>query len=159
MAKIPPSLRVGTSGGAGYIHRPGFFAVRRSSKGGARGALAVMAEDASHAFAVFEGAPEEGGDAEVGPVYSAGPAGPWAVPTGRLLVRFQQGARVEDHLQDLERAGFVVEKTLSYAPNAAWVRPREGGVGRALAGLGKLERLPQVVHVEPQLLLERAEKG
>jgi hypothetical protein len=115
-----------------------------------------MQEGATGAFAVYRGQPgKEVSDGEVGPVYSAGPDGPLAVPTGRVLVRLAKGIRPEEREQEFASAGFEIEKTLAYAPSAAWLKPREG-VAHALSNLDALENTPGVEHVEPQLLMERA---
>jgi hypothetical protein len=64
--------------------------------------------------------------------------------------------RAQDHRSQFAAAGFEIEQVPSYAPNAAWLRPLEGGVAAALNGLDELERLDGVAHAEPQLLRERA---
>lgn len=95
--------------------------------------------------------PERG---EVGPVYRRAHGGGVAVPTGRVLVRYGDGDRAEDHSQNLARAGYVVETTVSHAPQAVWVRARDDGIAEALSGLRRLEGLPGVEGVEPQMLSE-----
>jgi hypothetical protein len=89
-----------------------------------------------------------------GPVYRRIPGGGIAVPTGRVLVRFGEGDRADDHRAAVARAGYVVDTVLTYAPQAAWVRARAGGVSDALRGLARLEQLPNVEVVEPQILSE-----
>jgi hypothetical protein len=92
--------------------------------------------------------------AEVGPVYRRTHGGGIAVPTGRVLVRFGDGDSAEDHFQDLARAGYVVEATVRYAPQAVWVRARDGGIAEALRELWRLEGLSGVQRVEAQMLSE-----
>jgi len=79
-----------------------------------------------------------------------------AVPTGRVFVRFRDGVPVSAKLDDVKRAGYRVAKTLSYAPNAAWLDGQDGEVASALGNLGRLEALRDMVNVEPQLLMARA---
>jgi hypothetical protein len=92
----------------------------------------------------------------VGPVYRTGPrAGP-AVPTGRVLVRYGAGDRIDRHRAELAAAGYELEEVLGYAPQAGWVRgPR---ISDALRGLERLAALDGVKHVEPQLLREASRK-
>lgn len=92
--------------------------------------------------------------AEVGSVYRRTRGGGIAVPTGRVLVRYGAGERAEDHIQELVRSGYVVESTVRHAPQAVWVRARDGGVTQSLRGLRRLEALPGVEGVEPQMLNE-----
>jgi len=161
MPKYPNKVRAGAGKSAvAFEHQPDLYAVRRESGSGLSGALAVMQDDANAAYAVYErrsGHKVKAADA--GPVYSAGPGGPLAVPTGRVFVRMSEGMRPEDRRAQFRAAGFEIERTLSYAPNAAWLRPVQGGVSRALPALGALESVPDVAHVEPQMLLARALKG
>jgi hypothetical protein len=92
---------------------------------------------------------------ELGPVYRHVPGGTLAVPTGRVLVRFGEDDLAVDHEADLGRAGFQVEEVLAYAPQAAWVRAKGGGVVDALRGLERLAALTGLQHLEPQLIAEQ----
>ena len=69
--------------------------------------------------------------------------------TGRMFVRFAEGADAAAQEQALLRAGFVLESVPSYAPHAAWVRPTTGT-------LEDLQQLPGVEHAEPQIVAEAA---
>ena len=159
MAEYPTHVRSGT-GNAVFERRPDLYSVRQPATAAEADAVAVISDDARIRFAVYKGAPPNDRSGEdVGPVYSAGPGGPLAVPTGRVFVRLAQGVRPEHRREQFEAAGFHIEQTLSYAPNAAWLRPATGGVAQALPGLAALGRLPDVVHVELQLLFERALRG
>ena len=80
------------------------------------------------------------------------------MPTGRVFVRLTDAAKAEDRRAEFEAAGFAIERTVSYAPHTAWLVPRHRGVAYALGALTELERIPDVVHVEPQLLMGRALK-
>jgi hypothetical protein len=82
-----------------------------------------------------------------------------AVPTGRVLVRFAEGVDAGDHAQSIQQAGYQIEQTLSYAPNAAWLCDCEGDVAGALKRIDQLENLPDVENVEPQMLSQRALKS
>jgi hypothetical protein len=97
-------------------------------------------------------------DAAVGPVYRQAPGGEAVVPTGRALVRFAEGDSAERHRSGLAAAGFELEEVLAYAPHAAWVRARSGSISDTLQGLGRLARLPEVQHVEPQLIAKAARR-
>src|SRR5262245_37058939 len=150
MPRFPEQVQSGTST---VERRADLYAVRQPADAAAKDAVAVIGDDAHVAFAVYRGDPPSGrAPEEVGPVYSAGPDGPPAVATGRVFVRLAEGVRPEDRREAFAAAGFHIEQTLSYAPNAAWLRPAEGGAGRALPAIATLQKLDDVVHVEPQLL-------
>jgi hypothetical protein len=76
-----------------------------------------------------------------------------------VLVRLAEGEPIAQHAGDLEKAGFTIVEPLSYAPHAAWVAPREGGVAAALRGLDRLAHTKGVEHVEPQMLMRAAHKA
>lgn len=159
MPDYPKRVSVGTDKAAAYELRADLHSVRHAAGASQDEAVAVI-PDGKAAFAVYKGTPShDRGIEDVGPVYSAGPDGPIAVPTGRVFVRFANGVRADERKKEFEKAGFEIDKTLSYAPNAIWLRPASGGVHRALPALASLNKLPDVEHVEPQLLLERELKG
>jgi hypothetical protein len=88
-------------------------------------------------------------------VYRRVDGGGIAVPTGSVLVRFAEGEPVERHRRALEGAGFELVESLAYAPHAGWVRAADGTIVDALVGLSRLEDLPGIENVEPQMLSER----
>jgi hypothetical protein len=149
----PDRLRTGPA--ATFHLRPHLYVIQHTGGGARDGAIAVVPADATSTYAVYEGSAAALHGEEAGPVYSAGPDGPLAIPTGRVFVRLQDGVTPDTKRQAFGAAGFAIERTLPYAPNAAWLRPTEGGVAGALAGLSALENTPDVVHVEPQLLMQR----
>lgn len=160
MPDYPKSVNVGTDKATAYELRADLHSVRQPADASQDKAVAVIPDGKAAAFAVYKGTPaQDRGIADVGPVYAAGPEGPFAVPTGRVFVRFANGVRADERKKQFEKAGFEIDKTLSYAPNAIWLRPATGGVHRALPALASLSKLPDVEHVEPQLLLERELKG
>lgn len=158
MPEFPDRLRSAAS--TVFERRPNLYSVHREGAEASDEALAVVRDDAKGTFEVYD-KPARGGAlkaGEVGPVYSVGRDGPLAVPTGRIFIRLAEGVRPETRRSQFASAGFEIERTLSYAPNAAWLTPKEGGVARALSGLADLAKTPDVVHVEPQLLMQRALK-
>lgn len=98
-----------------------------------------------------------GEGARVTPVYSLGAAGHPLVPTGRVLVRFSEADQAETHRDAIERAGYRLVGPLAYAPHAAWVDSPDDAA-HALGGLARLEGLPGVVHVEPEMVGRRASR-
>jgi hypothetical protein len=99
-----------------------------------------------------------GGGSETTPVYSLIKNGTVAVPTGKVFVRLAQNLKFEDSAESFRRAGYEIDQTLSYAPNAGWLRPTSASVASSLAGLSKLSAMPGVDNVEPQMLSKRASK-
>ena len=110
-------------------------------------------------IAVHRGDPAaaEGKEQQVGPVYAL-PEGPLAVPTGLLFVRFKEGTAAAEHREEIERSGYEIVQIPGYAPNAAWVRPRNGDIATSLRGMRALESLPGVENVEPQMLMANAKR-
>jgi hypothetical protein len=92
------------------------------------------------------------------PTYELSPHGGVAHPTGRVLVRFQDAEALQRHRPDIETAGYVVEEVLDYAPQAAWVRAASGDTADALGSISRLEQIPDVEEVEPQMLRTRSFK-
>ncbi len=90
-----------------------------------------------------------------GPVYRIGQGGPLAVPTGRVFVRFEERTTLVSRRPEIERAGFVIQQALSYAPQAGWLCPQSGRIADALQHFPKLTQLAGILAVEPQLLMQR----
>jgi hypothetical protein len=111
-------------------------------------------------IAVFEGAAPTGdatGD-KIFPVYRAQPSGAFAVPTGRIWVRFAEGVKAEGQQEAMEKLGFSIAESPAWAPQAAWVRASSGKIADALAAASRLKTLPDVELVEPQILTAAARK-
>lgn len=94
---------------------------------------------------------------DMGPVYVAG-GGLLAVPTGLLFVRFAEGTSAASRRDELARAGFEVVAVPRYAPHAAWVRAKGGGLAASLEKIADVEAIPGVENVEPQMLMESARR-
>jgi hypothetical protein len=128
-------------------------------------AIQGRAPESAEPVATFEGgevvvtsvdtAPEPGKGTKIGPVYRQ-QAGGLAVPTGRVLVRFQPGEGPATHANELNAAGFKIDEVLPYAPHAAWLSPQDDEPVAALSRLDDLASLPTVEHVEFQVLTESA---
>jgi len=95
---------------------------------------------------------------EVGPVYALQPGGTVAVPTGRVFIRFKEHVSVEDRLREIEQAGYEVAQRIGYAPHAAWLQARSNEIADALTGIPVLEKIADVENVEPQMLMQRANR-
>ena len=101
--------------------------------------------------------PREG--AHAGPVYRRVPGGDLVVPTGRVFVRFDSGDAAADHQEELRAVGYEVEQVPPYATHSAWVRATTGGVTAALRNIHRLDDVPGVVAVEPQMIGPSARRG
>jgi hypothetical protein len=165
-SEYPSQVRAGTQRpGSSYVRKTGYYAEHgRQPDAPAPGATSVL-NDA--AIAVFHGEPpeEKGGplpSVTLSPIYELQPGGSPAVPTGLVFVRFREGVEVASQQQEIDRAGYETARSLPYASNAAWLRARSGSIADALSGIPKLEDLPDIANVEPQMLMEsapRQEKG
>jgi hypothetical protein len=95
---------------------------------------------------------------EIRPVYALEPGGTLAVPTGQVFIRFKEGVPVKERLREIQQADYEIAQTLEYAPHAAWLRARSGEIADALAGIQALEAIADVENVEPQMLMQRANR-
>lgn len=153
MSDFPTQLLV--AAGTTFEFRSDLYAVTCAPDRVPDAALAVVNDDARTAIAICRGNPHSHGGSA--PVYSSSSDGPLAVPTGRVFVRLARNMAPSTRRAKFEAAGFVVDQLLSYAPNAAWLRPVRGGISHALAptALQELRAIAGVEHVEPQLLMSR----
>ncbi len=151
----PDEIVVGVDRRAVYSRTPQFCAVRN---GDDTDAVATIEDMAGDRFVVYRSGSQPAAARPLLPVYSAGHHGPLAVATGRVFVRLEVGQDAKACANDFVSAGFEVDRVLSYAPHAVWLRPLDGDVNAALNGVETLARLSGVVNVEPQVLLERSEK-
>lgn len=160
--EYPATLRQSTlNPGIVYVRSDELVAVRGSLTRPAREApVLTVTGDEGESIAVYRGGPAErrawSADASaVTPAYTLSGTR-IGVPTGRVFVRFRDEVPVSARRGDIERAGYRIVKTLTYAPSAAWLEADDGWVASALAHIGRLEALSDVVNVEPQLLASRA---
>lgn len=158
MPLAPTHLR-DESGRAVFTRRPDLYAIRQDAGVPVRGdARALIPDEDGAVFVIYPDGDGAHALPGAGPVYEAGAGGPLAVPTGRVFVRLAEGHGVEEARTAFAGAGFRIERIVSHAPHAAWLRPDAGGAIAALPALDTLRQLPDVVHVEPQMLLERRAK-
>ena len=92
------------------------------------------------------------------PVYESTAGGTLCVPTGWIYIRFAKDARLQDHASALEGAGFRIVRTLAYASYAGWVVAATGGIAASLNGIGRLDALPGIEEVAPQMLSQASRK-
>jgi hypothetical protein len=116
----------------------------------------VLAEDLVAADGEVVAVDAAGSPRELGPVYRRVPGGEPVLPTGRILVRFDDRA---DRTAVLAAAGYRLTETIGYAPEAVWARALDGGVIGSLSGLDRLTGAAGVVAAEPELISERTWKG
>jgi hypothetical protein len=160
-SKYPRQIRANMASSAPlYVRKAGHYAVHQRPPELPAPEAALLLDDG--AIAVFQGEPDEAAEASqaggLSPVYGLQPSDLPAVPTGRIFVRFAEGVKAESRRQEIDRAGYELVESLSYAPHAAWLRARSGDIADALAGISQLEQLPDVENVEPQMLQERVQR-
>lgn len=158
-SNYPAELELRSSEGAiaRYKLAPEFYA---SSTGEPLSATDRLAARLDENLAVFEGAARRADAAvdNVLPVYRAQPSGAFAIPTGRVWVRFAEGVEAARRHQAIKKLGFSIEESPAWAPQAAWVRASSGKIADALAAASRLKALPDVAQVEPQMLTAVARK-
>ncbi|MBW4677287.1 MAG: hypothetical protein KME52_25770 [Desmonostoc geniculatum HA4340-LM1] len=153
-SEYPQQIRVGSDASAvSYTRQPGYYAIHYNQPSTVvRGAILQLNEGA---IAVFPGEPNQSEKNTLSPIYTLQSNGSFAVPSGLVFIRFAEGVDVESQGEAINRAGYEVEQSLDYAPNAAWLRPRSGNINDAIAGISQLEAIPNVENVELQMLMER----
>ncbi len=92
-------------------------------------------------------------------VYQLGEAGPPAVATGMIFLRFAEGVRLKAQAERLAAAGYVIARPHPHAGNAGWVTAASGRPADALARLSALEALTDLLVIEPVLLMERVPRS
>ena len=153
-SRYPSRVGAGTQrSGSGFSLKHGYYATH--------GSQADVAQDAEMVFddgaiAVFKGEPPETRElhSSIGPVYELGPGGSLAIPTGLVFIRFRDGIDAASRQQEIERAGYELKERITYAPNAAWLKPRSSSIADSLAGISRVAALPDVESVEPQMLMK-----
>ncbi len=164
-SEYPQQIRFGTQQSAVlYSRKPGYYAVHYKEPGTVAPGAVLQLNDG--AIAVFQGEPDEPENAirlasttgTLGPIYTLQADGTLAVPTGLVFIRFVEGVEVELHREAIKQAGYEIAQSLSYAPQAAWLRAQSGNILDALVGISKLESIPNVENVEPQMLMERVQR-
>jgi hypothetical protein len=164
-SEYPQQIRFGTQQSAVlYSRKPGYYAVHYKEPGTVAPGAVLQLNDG--AIAIFQGEPDEPENAirlasttgTLGPIYTLQADGTLAVPTGLVFIRFVEGVEVELHREAIKQAGYEIAQSLSYAPQAAWLRAQSGNILDALVGISKLESIPNVENVEPQMLMERVQR-
>jgi hypothetical protein len=158
MTKFLQEFSVATSPGpTRYVLADGYIATPKSIAEVARLEIVYCFEDED--ICVCRAEPGSDIDRlateEIAPVYRIGERGQLAVPTGRVFVRFEEATTLVSRQHEIERAGFVIQQALSYAPQAGWLLPQSGHIADALQDFPKLTQLPGILAVEPQLLMQR----
>jgi hypothetical protein len=147
-----------------YTRLPDHYAVRRDHTEAppSEGIITTISEDGGKIEVFREEAANERKRAasrgEVRPVYALQPGGTPAVPTGQVFIRFIEGIPVKERVREIQQAGYEIAQSLEYAPHAAWLRARSGEIADALAGIQALEKIADVENVEPQMLMQRANR-
>ncbi|RCJ19880.1 hypothetical protein A6S26_03880 [Nostoc sp. ATCC 43529] len=163
-SEYPQQIRVGSERSAvSYTRQPGYYAIHYNQPGKvAPGAILQLNEGAmsttGYTYAIFPGEPNQSEKNKLSPVYTLEPNGSLAIPTGLVFIRFAEGVDVESQHEAINQAGYEIEQSLAYAPHAAWLRPRSGNIVDAIAGISRLEAIPNVENVELQMLMERSLK-
>ncbi len=149
--------RVGAGAGRGwYVRARGRYAVHHAE--GEQDASGAEMTFAREGIAVHRGEPGETRGATLTPVYRLQPDGPLSVPTGKIFLRFKEGVEAASRRAEIERAGYEIIESPPYAPSGAWVRAADGDVALSLSQIEALEKLADVKNVEPQMLVERAQR-
>ncbi|MBE9105468.1 hypothetical protein IQ229_11105 [Nostoc cf. edaphicum LEGE 07299] len=143
------SLRTAVS----YTRKPGYYAVHYNQPSTV--AIGAILRLNDGAIAVFSGEPNQSEQGILSPVYTLESNASLAVPTGLVFIRFAEGVDVESQREVINRAGYEVAESLSYAPHTAWLRAKSGKIIDAIAGISQLEAITNVENVEPQMLMQR----
>lgn len=155
-SEYPQQIRAGTDRSAVlYSRKAGYYAVHYKQPSTVAPGAVLQLNDG--AIAVFPGEPVQSASSTdtISPIYTLQPDGSLAVPTGMVFIRFAEGVEVESHREAIKQAGYEIAQTLSYATHTAWLQAQSGKISDALVGISKLEAIPNVENVEPQMLMAR----
>ncbi|BAY09298.1 hypothetical protein [Calothrix sp. NIES-2098] len=155
-SEYPQQIRIGKDAPVLYSRQSGYYAVHYKQPNAISSTAALVLNEGK--IAVFAGEPKSTITDTVSPVYQL-QGGSVAVPTGLVLIRFAQDVDVESQKAAIDRAGYEVELILAHAPHAAWLRAKSGKMSDAFQGITRLEALPNVENVEPQMLMERRKRS
>lgn len=157
----PAEIRASTlHPGLRYVRAPHYFTIYGHlpigiatviSLSGSEGEIAICRGDAAEMASAAE-------VSEIAPAYALAPAGPLSAPSGLVFIRFEDGVDVADRKEEIARADYIVVKRVPQAPNAAWLAAASRRVADALEGIGRLEQIPRVANIEPQMLSERVHR-
>ncbi|MFN6513456.1 MAG: hypothetical protein RMY29_002990 [Nostoc sp. CreGUA01] len=153
-SEYPQQIRVGSDASAvSYTRKPGYYAIHYNQPVTVHpGAILQLNEGG---IAVFSGEPNQSEKNTLSPIYTLESNGSPAVPTGLVFIRFAEDVDVKSQHEAINQAGYEIEQSLDYAPNAAWLRARSGNIVDAIAGISRLQAIPNVENVELQMLMER----
>ncbi|MBG1240821.1 hypothetical protein [Nostoc sp. NZL] len=160
-SEYPEQIRVGSDRTAvSYTRKPGYYAIHYNQPSTvASGAILQLNDGAmsttGYTYAVYPGEPNQSEQGTLSPIYTLQPNGSLAVPTGLVFIRFAEGVDVESQREVINRAGYEIAQSLDYAPHTAWLRAQSGKIADAIAGIPRLEAIPKVENIEPQMLMER----
>lgn len=154
--RFPRQISVGASNPVIYEQQAGFFALHGDPLPTDR----AIQVHASERIAILPGPPPASLAPEqaISPVYAPEGGGSLAVPTGKIFLRVMEEDTVEAHRAEWEGAGYILAERLDYAPQAAWLQARSGGIADALLGVSRLRKIAGVESVEPQLLMQRTQR-
>lgn len=158
LAGFPRQISVSSRSGAqSYTLVPDHYAIHGLPPGSPSPNAAYRLDNGT--IAIHKGSPDHAvAQDRLSAVYALAPGGSLAVPTGLVFIRLAEGLDVRERSEEIKNAGYEMAETLTYAPNAAWLRPRSGSIADALAGLSELKKIPSVESVEPQMLMEGARR-
>jgi hypothetical protein len=157
-AKSPPELKNRSAKpSASYELLSDRYAVHRRDDAARSADPDPLVSDDGKVIEIVDGGPrrDDVRDGESGPVYALQPGGTIAVPTGRIFITFKAPEKISEREAEIKEAGYEIVQTLDYAANACWLRHVTGSIEESLAEIPKLEDLPDVENVEPQMLMPR----
>ncbi len=147
----PPEIRFSSQEPAVlYRLTSGYYAVHYPQPQAADPNAILQLNDG--AIVVFPGTPHNV-SGTVSPLYTLQAKGSLAVPTGLIFIRFSEGVTATSHQAEIKGSGYEIAEIPSYAPHTAWLRSQSGQILAALSGIAKLETIPDVENVEPQMLM------
>ncbi|MBW4641278.1 MAG: hypothetical protein KME05_24300 [Gloeocapsa sp. UFS-A4-WI-NPMV-4B04] len=154
-SEYPQQIRIANQSTILYDRKPGYYAVHYNQPNSVTDQAVLQLNDG--AIGLFTGEPDELNNT-LSPIYTLQPDGSLAVPTGLIFIRFVAGVNVESRREAIKQAGYEVTDSLSYAPQAAWLRAQSGKILDALVGISRLEAIPDVENIEPQMLMARVQR-
>lgn len=156
--EFPERIKVGTKhADKFYTLVPDYYAVHYGGETWETSNAFMMLEEG---IAVYKGKPDKSfdGSTSLTPVYILQQSGAFAVPTGKVYLRFSEGIEAKTQQQKIQSAGYEIVGIPPYAPHTAWVQSVSESIADSLSDINLLEMLSDVENVEPQMLMKRVER-
>ena len=155
-SNYPEKFKASTQhAGSYYVLQEGLYAIHGDVPISCKGAIVVTVEE--NKTVICKGNPDDlppsTNQDTLRPVYALATNGPFAVPTGLILIRYADNVSAVSRKNVIQRIGYIIDQELPYAPQALWLKSANNDTAFALNNVSQLEAQTDVANVEPQMLM------